>query len=124
MANIIVNAITLIIIHFSVQDVFNKLSNLGEKIHLSSNHPYFNFISNSRELMSIKLSWVFGVSIFLTAIVSIYISHKVAGPIYKLRKFLIGINNKESNGPLKFRKGDFYSDLPAIVNEAIKISKE
>jgi hypothetical protein len=123
-ANIAISSITLVIVHFSVYDVFNKLKNMGEKINLPIDHPYFSFIMHSKELMSIRLNWVFGISIFITAILSIYLSHKVVGPIYKLRKFFTELNVDQTLSKLYFRKGDYYDDLPKIVNDALNKFKK
>ena len=69
---------------------------------------------------------LFTLSIFLTIAASIYLSHKIVGPVYRLKHFFINIvETKEKNHVLSFRTGDYYSDLPAIINSALdKIKNE
>lgn len=51
--------------------------------------------------------------------VTLILSHRIAGPILRLRTFLRSIIRDEKTPPLTFRDGDFLSDLPALVNEAV-----
>jgi hypothetical protein len=44
----------------------------------------------------------------------------MVGPIYKLKNFLFAVNNGEKPEKLEFRKGDFFSDLPELVNQTLE----
>ncbi len=65
----------------------------------------------------------FLIAMLLAALVSggatLLLSHRVAGPIVRLRGFLRSIVKGEQTAPLTFRDGDFLSDLPHLVNEAV-----
>lgn len=50
---------------------------------------------------------------------SIKVSNRFAGPIYRLRNELKRRESGEVVGPIKFREGDYYSDLPASINTLI-----
>lgn len=52
-------------------------------------------------------------------IVSIFISHKIAGPIYKLSTFLKKLSDGVNPGRLYFRKGDHFLDVADDYNEAM-----
>lgn len=62
-------------------------------------------------------------AVILAAIVSggvtLLLSHRVAGPIVRLRGFLRSLIKHEPTPPLTFRDGDFLSDLPGLVNDAV-----
>lgn len=105
--NIIVNSAAFILIYFSVNDVFDKLKNMGMKINLAVDHPYYIFLKHSQEMMDIKLYWAFATSIIFSSIISMIISHKMVGPIYRLRKFFREIDNTEAIPNLDFRKNDY-----------------
>ncbi|MDO9184247.1 MAG: hypothetical protein Q7U04_17670 [Bacteriovorax sp.] len=124
LANILVAITALIMVYYKVNEVFEKLHQMGEKINLTPGHPYYNFVKTSQQMMNLNLSWAFGFSIFFTVITSLFISHKIAGPIYNLKKYFININNNQEQPEMKFRRGDYYEELPKIINAAITKLKE
>lgn len=119
-ANISVTLITLLVVNYKAHRVFERLYQLGKEINLNDGHPYFNFISTSGELLYINLRWAFGLSLILTIITTIYISHRIAGPIYNLKQFFTEIVEGAPFRKIKFRKGDYYSELPELINNAIE----
>jgi signal transduction histidine kinase len=52
----------------------------------------------------------------LTFLTCIFFSHKIAGPLYKLKKHLREIRSNGISGHLSFRKGDYFIDLADEVN--------
>ena len=100
-------------------DFFDKLKQIGEKANLPIDNPYFEFITYSKEMMLTNLNWALALSIFLSTALSIYLSHKAVGPIYRMKLFFTKVNEGELSSSLQFRKGDFFSDLPIIVNSAL-----
>lgn len=51
----------------------------------------------------------------ITFVISIYLSHKVAGPLYKLKNYLLGIQEGKKVTELWFRKGDNFQDIAEEV---------
>ena len=47
------------------------------------------------------------------------ISHRLAGPLVRLRRFFQVIADTGQVTNLSFRKGDYLSDLPPLVNKAL-----
>lgn len=52
---------------------------------------------------------------FLVFIVFIFFTHKIAGPMYKLKNHLLGIREGKSISPLTFRNGDYFHDVAEEV---------
>jgi len=59
--------------------------------------------------------WVAGIILFF-GIVSIFISHKIAGPLYRLKKSLAEITAGNLNIKIKLRKNDDLKDLAEHIN--------
>lgn len=55
------------------------------------------------------------VIILLVFIVFIFFTHKIAGPLYKLKSHLAGIREGNPITPLAFRKGDYFEDVAEEV---------
>lgn len=109
--------------------IFELLSNFLE--FASSNvHklPEFKKVSENLEskrnaLIVVLVLWQLGF-IGIAFIANIFLTHKVAGPIFKLKKFFQAIVDGEENGKLKFRDGDYFEDLAVSYNEAITTLKD
>lgn len=52
----------------------------------------------------------------LVFIVFIFFTHKIAGPLYKLKNHLAGIREGNPITPLTFRKGDYFEDVAEEVS--------
>ena len=50
----------------------------------------------------------------------LFVTHRIAGPIYKLQKYLSGIREGTESGKLFFRKGDYFMDLADDINLTIE----
>ena len=53
-------------------------------------------------------------------VLSIRMTHKVAGPIYKLTNFLTELREGKEYYPLKFRDGDQFPELAIEINETVE----
>ncbi len=53
----------------------------------------------------------------LVFIICIFFSHKIAGPIYKTRQYLISFRKKKNKGKILFRKDDYFHELADEINK-------
>lgn len=87
-------------------------------------------IENQDKLAQLKADLLTALSLWelgfitLVFIVCIFISHKIAGPMYKLKQHLTAIKNGEPYGNISFRNGDYFADIADDVNGAINRVKE
>jgi hypothetical protein len=101
-----------------IQIFFYVLRSKGVSIGLSSEHPFFDFIEEQRRIMA----WIFYFATLVlvagTIAFGLYLSNRIAGPIYRLKKHLQ--SHKDSNQvPLHFRDQDYFKDLAEEVNAAL-----
>lgn len=52
-------------------------------------------------------------------ILSLYLTHRIAGPLYKLKKYIQEQQNGEEFIPLIFRKGDYFQDLAQDMSKFV-----
>ncbi len=57
------------------------------------------------------------LTILLVLIIGLILSHKIAGPIHNMKIFFQDKIELRARGKLAFRKGDFFLELPPIVNK-------
>jgi hypothetical protein len=67
--------------------------------------------------------WQIGFTI-IVAIAAIFFGHKIAGPLYKLKKFLRGIREDGSYTKLVFRKGDYFQELADEFNNTFEYIRD
>lgn len=75
------------------------------------------------DLIWILALWQIGFSA-LVFIACIIFSHKIAGPMFKLQKFLQARKDGVNNGKLFFRKGDYFTEIADGFNEAFDEMEE
>ena len=79
--------------------------------------PAITTFETTKAQMLWLLIFLQALFLFVTFLISIYMSHRIAGPLYKLGKFLQEIKNGNFSQELKFRKGDHFLDLALDFNE-------
>ena len=92
---------------------------------------YIRSFSSNKEFkrdLLVSLLWVFGVGVFLVIIqvvlLTIFFSHKVAGPIYRLERVCHNLINGQYTDQIRLRKGDEMQNLANLLNEAIRLTRE
>ena len=59
------------------------------------------------------------MSIFFFALWAMILSHRIAGPLHRLREELRLARDSGRFRPIQFRKGDYFQEIPTAYNEAI-----
>jgi hypothetical protein len=98
-----------------------NLLQLGYSIGLPGNHPYFIFISKQSDKVLLISSVSSVLALLVISISSLYLGHHIAGPMYNLSNWFRKLGEQTSKvTPLKFRKGDYFDEIPEIINKALK----
>jgi signal transduction histidine kinase len=74
--------------------------------------------SKRTTLIIILAMWQAGFTI-LVFIIGIFFTHRIAGPIYKMKKHLRLIRDGHTTDDLYFRKGDHFQELADEFNKTI-----
>ncbi len=75
------------------------------------------------QTMKLVVLWQIAFTAF-TFICCILFTHKIAGPLYKLKRHLEALRGGIFGTKLYFRNGDYFHDLADDVNETIKSFQE
>jgi hypothetical protein len=75
------------------------------------------FKNKQMAIVTVLFLWQLGFTM-LVFVISIFFTHKVAGPIYKAMLFLKGVRKGE-HWRLKFRDGDHFMELADEINTTI-----
>lgn len=95
----------------TIYDLFEKIIALQPESAISFAESRANLLNT---LFLIEFAFI-----GMVFVAAIFISHKIAGPIYKLKNYLADVRDGGGNYPLSFRKGDNFIDLAEDVNKTI-----
>lgn len=107
------------VLYFANYFFIRSLENLGLDVGLTQDHPFFMFLyEQSRLLDMIFLGIVVAVTL-ITVVSGLWLSNKIAGPIYRIETSLGEWLEKGKTQKISFRKGDFFEELMVVCNKLI-----
>jgi len=118
MALSLISALSLLIFQYFA---FRSLNEIGLEYGLPENHPFYLFLKQFQESFYIVLGSSLGVSVVFSFVFGFLISHKVAGPLVKMRRIFNEVaDRKVPDGCIYFRQGDFFQDVADAYNRRFK----
>ena len=121
---ILLALINILVFYGCVYYFFDIFSSKGIEIGLPENHVFFMFIEDQVSQMTSIFIVMSILTIFILLIAGIFISHRIAGPMYRLNMDLRGMAEKKELKMLKFRKKDFFQEIPEAFNLVVDSFKK
>ena len=98
------------------QYFFWNFTQHGIALGLPSDHVYFQFLNEQSKMMDI----IFGATALLAfavlSLAGLIMSHRVAGPMYRLHRHMSDIAEGKTVGDVKFRDKDYFQEVAAAFN--------
>lgn len=120
-ANLVVIAVITGILWFQMSRAFSELHQAAGLSGVEA-----EFYKKYLAFQSQQLDWAIGISfacaIAATTVLTLVLSHRFSGPLVRLRGYFRQLSEQLPSGPipqLSFRRNDFLSDLPPLVNQAL-----
>jgi hypothetical protein len=111
----------VIVLYASNYLYFERLVAEGQELGLAADHIYFEFIEQQKSMLTTTFLLVSVVVFGGLIMAGLALSHKIAGPVYRIQSHLEYIRaNGEAPGELKFRDRDFFPEVAELVNELVK----
>lgn len=101
--------ISQIVLWVALDIYMAKMVDKGMQANLPEDHFYFRLINEQLDLMKVLFLSVGAVSFLVILIWALFISHKIAGPFFRMTKMLN--ENNENLSTFKFRPGDFFPEV-------------
>jgi hypothetical protein len=99
---------------------YERLREAGAEAGLNQNHVFYNLLAYQEDIVR---SYLFAALFFgwaVSFVTTLILSHKLAGPIVRLKWYFQQIAKTGHAKPVHFRKSDFMQDLPPIINQALQ----
>jgi ABC-type multidrug transport system permease subunit len=106
----------------AIEMFFHKMIKKAQAFNLPAGHDFYKLLAQQKkELMFLLLC----SSVFVAVVMfiwGIYTSHRIAGPFYKMERYLLETKNLDEakKSKLCFRKKDFFLNIPKAFNEFIE----
>ena len=118
--NVVSIVMTNLVFYLFVNQSYRDLRMEGIDNNLPADHAYFQFLDYQWKIIFKYLGLAMGINIILFGIFTIILSNKLAGPIIRLHSYFKNIILGQRPVPsVFFRKGDFFRELPPLINEAV-----
>jgi hypothetical protein len=126
-SGLFVSVLSFAILWLKIADTFKYLENIGKQLQFRADSGYFKLLNSQQDLIFKNILVVGIIGAIISGIILLILSHKIVGPIYRLHKFFqeydLAIEKGEAIPELKFRRGDFFSELSHSVNRSLKKSR-
>ena len=100
---------------------FDRLISEGQAMGLAPDHVYFQFIEQQKSLLQSVFLTVSAIVFGGLIIAGLYMSHRIAGPVYRIQMYLQDFYETGDPGKqLKFRDRDFFPEIAELVNALVE----
>jgi hypothetical protein len=104
---------------FSAYRFFRQFEEMGRSAGFPSDHSFFQFIGSQELHLYTNMLWSFLCVFIFALIFGIIQSHKIAGPLYRLKIELMKMSKNNGLSPISFRKKDYFQYIPEEFNKMI-----
>jgi hypothetical protein len=108
---------------FKIDLLFHQLLTEAGRRGIPIDDPYFLLLRGNYESTNQVISIAFAGVTFGLFLMSLWLTHRIAGPIRRLQSYFAQLseNPHAPPPPLHFRKGDFFEDLPQRIETTIRM---
>lgn len=110
----------IMILYFwlSIEFIFYRMVLTGNSMGIPKEHAFFSLLKAQKDEFNVVIlvSTLLAIGIF--GVWALLFSHKIAGPLYRLRQFTKDLK-RDSSGKypkVKFREGDYFTELADEMN--------
>lgn len=93
---------------------FWNLKAKGLEVGIPEGHVFYQFLQNQKQDLDYLFVGLAGVNLLLLLGVGFLLSHRIAGPLHKMKNYLKDLGPASSD--FKTRENDFLQDLNETVN--------
>ena len=116
---ILLAVINILVFYGCVYYFFDIFYAKGLEIGLPENHVFFMFMEDQINQMTDIFVITSLVTVLILLVAGVLISHRIAGPMYRMNMDLRDMAEKKELKNLKFRKKDFFQEIPEAFNMVV-----
>jgi nitrogen fixation/metabolism regulation signal transduction histidine kinase len=95
---------------------FEKFWEQGVALGLPQDHVFFEFLRDQRREMFYIFLATACVAFAAVCSLGLMLSHRVAGPLYRLQKHILDVAEGRTDDNVKFRQKDYFQEVASAYN--------
>ena len=99
--------------------VFDRSQSAMVEAGVPLHHPMYLFLAEQMNTLRVVFGIIGVLALCVGMGVGLWISHRVAGPIYRMRRHLQEAAAGRAPQPIRFRQGDYFQELADAYNEEL-----
>lgn len=112
--------LSAVIMYASKEFMYREKVAFGQQLGLPADHGYYELLKYHENIESQVILFSFFASALIFLAWSLFISHRIAGPIYRVTETLKNAKPNEGLKPVHFRPSDFFQEMPQALNEFLE----
>lgn len=116
---ILINLVNFCIFFISTRYFFYSFEGKGDALGIPRGHIFFRFIDGLKGDMNFIFLTSAVITLIFVLLGGLIISHKAAGPLYRLLIELKGMKDNKELKKISFRKGDYLKEIEENFNEVV-----
>lgn len=122
--NFIIFVVTFLVVLITSYVSYNDKVTSAMSLKIPQNHAYYQHLYELYNDIFKYLSITMPIALILSIVLTVWISHRFAGPIVRLKSYFDEIAQSGEVKNLKFREDDYFIELPESINKALdKVKK-
>lgn len=117
---LLMNVALVAILYFADKFFYMRMESMGKDLGFSPEHAYFLFLQEQQKAKFWAFLLTSGVISILGMLIGVRFSHRLAGPIFRLKKEIKRLNAGEKIEEINLRDADFFRELAEEINALTK----
>jgi methyl-accepting chemotaxis protein len=113
---LLLNAAVIVMLYVVDKLFFIRMEKMGSDLGLASDHVYFLFMAEQQRIKFWMFLATSGIVTVVGTLLGIRFSHRIAGPIFRLKKEFRRLNQGEKIEEVNLRNADFFLELADEFN--------
>lgn len=114
---VLLNIILVVFLYIADRIFYYRMEQMGKDLGFAPEHVYFLFLYSQQKYKAIAFFITAGVISIISIFLGVRFSHRLAGPIFRLKKELQRLNAGEKIDPIHLRDSDYFKELAEELNK-------
>ena len=119
-----ISAFVISVFYGAIWYFFRNLAAQGLALGFSADHPFFEFLRDRRLEMNIIFIATAVIVFIVVCLLGLIMSHRIAGPLYRMHRHLIAVSNGETTADVQFRVNDYFSEVADAYNQQMELFRK
>lgn len=123
-AGVLMAGIVIAVFYGANTFFFYKFTEIAHQTGLPKEHIFFQFIDGQVQIMNLVFGMTASVTFALLFVSTVILSHRIAGPLYRLNTHMNDVAAGKTREYISFRRNDYFPELAEAYNKQLEALKK